>query len=56
MELEHLGDLDVDGRLLKLILENRSWGYGLDAARSIQGTVAGSFKHDNEFPCSKYLH
>jgi hypothetical protein len=47
-EREHLEDLIADGRImLKWILKKYD-GKGLDKSGSVQGHVAGCFKHSNE--------
>jgi hypothetical protein len=47
-ERDHYEDIDIDGTILKLILEKYGGGYGLDSSGSGQRPVAGSYEHGNE--------
>ena len=47
-ERDHLGDPDVDGRILRWIFRKWDAGYGLDRAGLIQGQVAGTCDCGNE--------
>jgi hypothetical protein len=52
-ERDHLGDLDVDGRVILKLILNKVRGCGLDSTGWIYGPVAVSCGHGNESMCSR---